>query len=222
MSTAVFMKTVFPNPCNRNFCTCPFPWYVYPMVLYVVTIFYMFPWYSLPWIELNLFTCSFLCIRSAYNGSQEWVVISDDSICCYSRMDISRESTKKSVKAILPLCNTSIITVLHSTLKKDTSAPVSTTKISQAFAIEQFREDGNIMTYFVADNANSKKEWIRVLESVLQEKCIKKNVKNLKEVSVVPIDVINTPMLLRSKSASSNKSHLSSLFDQETKDWFLQ
>ena len=152
------------------------------------------------------FLCVFnstLSFRSAYNGSQEWVVVSDDAICCYSRMDIGRESAKNNAKAILPLCNAGIITVLHSTLKSDTKAPVSTTKISQAFAVEQFREDGDIVTYFVADNANSKKEWIMVLESVLQEKTTRKASKNLKEVSVVPIDV-NTPMLLRSKSSSSS------------------
>ena len=150
-----------------------------------------------------MYLIQLLSFRSAYNGSQEWVVVSDDAICCYSRMDIGRESAKNNAKAILPLCNAGIITVLHSTLKSDTKAPVSTTKISQAFAVEQFREDGDIVTYFVADNANSKKEWIMVLESVLQEKTTRKASKNLKEVSVVPIDV-NTPMLLRSKSSSSS------------------
>ena len=133
-------------------------------------------------------------IRSAYNGSQEWVVISDDSICCYSRMDISRELAKKNAKVILLLCNPSIITVLHSTLKSDTAAPVSTTKINHAFAIKQFREDSDIVTYFVADTASSKKDWVKVLESALKEKP-RKNSKNLKEVSIVTIDV-NTPMLL--------------------------
>lgn len=148
-------------------------------------------------------------VRSAYNGSQEWVVVSDNSIYCYSRMDISRESTKKNVKAILPLCNVSIVTVLHPTLKKGTTAPVSTTKYNQAFAIEQYREDGNIMTYFVADSASSKNDWIKTIESILQENSLKKSSKNLKEVSVVPID-INTPMLLQSKSTSLSKSQASS------------
>ena len=137
-------------------------------------------------------------------------------------MDISRESTTtKNVKAILPLRNTSVITVLHATLKSDvTKDPVSTTKINQAFAIEQLREDGDVMTYFVADSAGSKKDWIDVLEGILQEKSVKKSSKNLKEVSVVPIDV-NTPMLLRSKSSTSQISVTSSLFDdthQETAD----
>ena len=133
------------------------------------------------------------------------MVISDDNICCYSRMDISRESTKKNAKAILPLHNPSIVTVLHPTLKSDTTAPVSTTNINQAFAIEQFREDGDIVTYFVADNPSSKKEWIKALEGVLQDKSAKKNSKNLKEASAVPKDA-STPMLLRSRSASSSKS----------------
>ena len=84
-------------------------------------------------------------------------------------------------------------------------APISTNKINQAFAIEQFREDGDIMTYFVTDSAGSRKDWTSVLESILQEKSIKKSGKNLKEVSVVPMD-INIPMLLRSKSSMSNKS----------------
>ena len=124
-------------------------------------------------------------------------------------MDISRESTTtKNVKAILPLCNSSIITVLHSTLQADTTAPVSTTKINQAFAIEQFREDGNVATYFVADSVGSKKDWISTIESILQEKSIMKSSKNLKEVSVVPVTV-NTPMLLRSRSTSSSKPQLS-------------
>ena len=133
-------------------------------------------------------------------------------------MDISRESSTTNVKAILPLRNPSIITVLHATLKSDTTTPVS--KINEAFAIEQFREDGDIMTYFVADSVSSKKDWIGVLESVLQEKSVKKSSKNLKEVSVVPIDV-NTPMLLRSKSTTSSKSQFSVTSDdthQETTD----
>ena len=74
-------------------------------------------------------------------------------------------------------------------------APISTDKINQAFAIEQFREDGDIMTYFVTDSAGSKKDWTSVLENILQEKSVKKSGKNLKEVSVIPMD-INTPMLL--------------------------
>ena len=133
-------------------------------------------------------------------------------------MDISRESSTTNVKAILPLRNPSIITVLHATLKSNTTTPVS--KINEAFAIEQFREDGDIMTYFVVDSVSSKKDWIDVLESVLQEKSVKKSSKNLKEVSVVPIDV-NTPMLLRSKSTTSSKSQFSVTSDdthQETTD----
>ena len=74
-------------------------------------------------------------------------------------------------------------------------APISTNKINQAFAIEQFREDDDIMTYFVADSAGSKKEWTGALESILQEKSVRKSGKNLKEVSVVPMD-IDIPMLL--------------------------
>ena len=85
-------------------------------------------------------------------------------------MDISRESTKKNAKAILPLHNPSIITVLYSTLKGGAAAPVSTTNINSAFAIEQFRENGNIVFYFVADNSSSKKEWITALEVILQDK----------------------------------------------------
>ena len=92
--------------------------------------------------------------------------------------------------------------------------PVS--KTNQAFAIEQFREDGDIMTYFVADSVSGKKEWINVLESILQAKSVRKSSKNLKEVSVVPIDV-NTPMLLQSKSTSS-KSVTSDDTHQETAD----
>lgn len=141
-----------------------------------------------------------------YNGSREWVVVTDDNICCYSRMDISRESAKNTAKAILPLRNTSIITVLHSTLKSNTAAPVSTAKINQTFAIEQFREDGDIFTYFVADTASGKQDWIEALENVLQEQLVRKGSKDLKEVSVVPI---HTPMLLRSKSTSSSKSQSS-------------
>ena len=114
-------------------------------------------------------------------------------------MDINRESTKKNAKAILPLHNPSIITVLHSTLKGGAAAPISTTNINRAFAIEQFREDGDIVTYFVADNSSSKKEWITALEIVLQDKSSKKNSKDLKEES-------STPMLLRSRAASSSKS----------------
>lgn len=126
-------------------------------------------------------------------------------------MDISRESTKKNAKAILPLHNPSIVTVLHPTLKGDSAAPVSTTNINQAFAMEQFREDGDIVTYFVADNPGSKKEWIKTLEGVLQDKSTSKSSKNVKEASAVPKDAI-TPMSLRSRSASSSKS-------QETSHW---
>ena len=57
--------------------------------------------------------------------------------------------------------------MLHSTLKGSAAAPFSTANINQAFAIEQFREDGEIIAYFVADNSNSKKEWIKALEVVL-------------------------------------------------------
>ena len=103
-------------------------------------------------------------------------------------MDISRESIKKNAKAILPLHNPSIITVLHSTLKGGAAVPVSTTNINRAFAIEQFREDGDIVTYFVADNCSSKKEWITALEVILQDKTWRKNSKDHKEESVVPID----------------------------------
>ena len=92
---------------------------------------------------------------------------------------------------------------------------VSTT--NQAFAIEQFREDGDVMTYFVADSVSSKKEWINVLESILKAKSVRKSSKNLKEVSVVPIDV-NTPRLLRSKSTASSKSVTSDDTHQETAD----
>lgn len=118
----------------------------------------------------------------------------------------------KNVKAILPLHNPTIITVLHATLKSGMT-PVS--KTNQTFAIEQFREDGDIMTYFVADSVSGKKEWIDVLESILQAKSIRKSSKNLKEVSVVPIDV-NTPMLLRSKSTTSSKSVTPDNTHQET------
>jgi len=70
------------------------------------------------------------------------------------------------------------------------------------------------MTYFVADSAGSKKEWTGVLESILQEKSVRKSGKNLKEVSVVPMD-IDTPMLLRSsKSSISNRSLTSSSSDE--------
>ena len=122
-------------------------------------------------------------------------------------MDIIKESTNKNVKAILPLCNASIVTVLHPTLNNDTTAPVSVNKYNQAFAIEQYREDGNIMTYFVANSAGSKNDWIKTIENILQEKSIKKSSKNLKEVSIVPID-INTPMLSQSKSTSSTNPSL--------------
>ena len=57
-----------------------------------------------------------------------------------------------------------------------------------------------------------------VLESILQEKSVQKTGKNLKEVSVVPMD-IDIPMLLRSKSSMSNKSLTSNSSDdthQET------
>ena len=148
-------------------------------------------------------------------------MISDDSVSSYSRMDINREATTKTVKALLPLHNPSIVTILHSTLKSDMEAPISTNKINQAFSIEQFRQDGDIMTYFVADSAGSKKEWTGALESILQEKSVRKSGKNLKEVSVVPMD-IDIPMLLRSsKSSISNKSltlnsNLSDETSQET------
>ena len=92
-------------------------------------------------------------------------------------------------------------------LNNDATAPVSVNKYNQAFAIEQYREDGNIMTYFVANSAGSKNDWIKTIENILQEKSIKKSSKNLKEVSVVPID-INTPMLSRSKSTSSTNPSL--------------
>ena len=75
-----------------------------------------------------------------------------------------------------------------------------------------------IMTYSVADSADSKKESTGVLESILQEKSVQKTGKNLKEVSVVPMD-IDTPILLRSKSSMSNKSLTSNSSDdthQET------
>ena len=117
-------------------------------------------------------------------------------------MDISRESTKKNAKAILPLHNPSIITVLHSTLKGSVAVPVSTTNINRAFALEQFREDGDIVTYFVADNSSSKKEWITALEIVLLDKSSRKNSKDHKEELVDA----STPMLLRSRAASSSKS----------------
>ena len=55
---------------------------------------------------------------------------------------------------------------LHSTLKGGAAAPVSTTNINRAFAIEQFREDSDIVSYFVIDNSRSKKEWMKPLEVV--------------------------------------------------------
>ena len=146
-------------------------------------------------------------------------MISDDSVSCYSRMDINREATMKTVKALLPLHNPSIIAVLHSTLKSDMEAPISTNKINQAFAIEQFREDGNIMTYFVYNRLCWQLEKMdRCAGEHSTRKIIKKTGKNLKEVSVIPMD-IDTPMLLRSKSSMSNKSLTSSSSDdthQET------
>ena len=98
------------------------------------------------------------------------------------------EATTKNMKALLLLYCPSVITVLHSTLKTDVEAPISTNKINHGVVIEQFREDGNIMTYFVTDSAGNKQEWAGLLESILQEKSLNKSGKYLKEVSKCQIN----------------------------------
>jgi len=70
--------------------------------------------------------------------------------------------------------HTSIVTVLHPMLKNDTAAPVSANKYNQTFAIEQYREDGNIMTYFVANSAGNKNNWIKTIENILYTRKIHK------------------------------------------------
>ena len=119
------------------------------------------------------------------------MVISNDGISCYSRMNISRKATMRTMKALLPLHNPSIITKLHSTLRSEMhmEALICTNKINQAFPIEQFREDSDINTYFAS------KDWNGVLESMHPaRKSVKKRGKILKEISVILMD-INTPML---------------------------
>ncbi len=125
-----------------------------------------------------------LLFHVRYNGSQEWVVISDNRICCYSRREFNR-GTSRNVKAILPLCNPSIITVLHATLKRNTTTPSFNSK--EAFAIEQLGHNNDIMTYFEVDPTSNKKDWIGVLENVLQEISVKKSKKYLKEVRMTPM-----------------------------------
>ena len=53
------------------------------------------------------------------------------------------------------------------------------------------------MTCFITDSAGRKKEWTGAMESILQEKFVKKTGKNLKEILMD----IDTPMLLYSKSS---------------------
>lgn len=151
--------------------------------------------------------------RAEHTGNQEWVVISEDSLCCYKRMEIGDDSTRQTVKAILLLKDASIATVLHSKVKKAAGITLPSNKHSLLFAIQQFTDSGENITYFVPESAEVKKEWLSVLESVLQEKIAKKQAsgKNLKEVAVVPID-IGTP-LLRTRSKQSRSSATSSLFD---------
>ncbi|XP_065891841.1 citron Rho-interacting kinase-like isoform X2 [Dysidea avara] len=146
---------------------------------------------------------------ATHSGNQEWVVVSEDSLCCYTRMDIGDDSTRQTVKAILLLKDASIATVLHTSVKKALGLTVPSNKHSLLFALQQYSDGGENMTYFVPESAEAKKEWISVLESVLEDKTVKKqaNSKNLKEVAVVPIGLA-TP-LMRTRSATSKQSHSS-------------
>ena len=92
------------------------------------------------------------------------MVISNDGISCYSRVNISRKATMRTVKALLPLHNPSIIIELHSTLRGEMhmEALICTNKINQAFPIEQFREDSYVYQYLIFVS----KDWNGVLESM--------------------------------------------------------
>jgi len=130
-------------------------------------------------------------------------------------MDIGDDSTRQMVKAILLLKDASIATVLHSSVKKAIGLTLPSNKYSLLFALQQYSDSGETMTYFVPESANAKKEWISVLESVLEDKTVKKQTssKNLKEVAVVPIDLGASQMRTRSTSKQSHNSTTSSLFD---------
>jgi len=130
-------------------------------------------------------------------------------------MDIGDDSTRQTVKAILLLKDASIATVLHSSVKKAIGLALPSNKYGLLFAIQQYTDSGETMTYFVPESANAKKEWIGVLESVLEDKTVKKqsSSKNLKEVAVVPIDLSASQTRTRSMSKQSHSSTTSGLFD---------